>query len=53
MQAAAACKLWNLTPLRFSELGNRQPAIALAVVMAAGAVLAKRLGNRKRRVATT
>ena len=53
VQAAAACKLWNLTPLRFSELGNSQPAIALAVVMAAGAVLAKRLGNRKRRVATT
>ncbi len=53
VQAAAPSKLWNLTALRFTELGNRQPAIALAVAMAAGAVLAKRLGNRRRRVAAT
>ncbi len=53
VQAAAPSKLWNLTALRFSELSNRQPAIALAVSMAVGAVLAKRLGNRKRRAATT
>lgn len=53
VQAAAACKLWSLTALRFSELSNRQPAIALGVAMAAGAVLAKRLGNRRRRVAAT
>jgi hypothetical protein len=39
--------------LRFSELSNRQPAIALGLVMAVGAVLAKRLGNRRRRVAAT
>ena len=53
VQAAAPCKLWSLTALRFSELSNRQPAIALGIAMAAGAVLAKRLGNRRRRVATT
>lgn len=53
VQAAAPCKLWGLTALRFTELGNRHPAIALALAMAAGAVLAKRLRNRRRRVAAT
>lgn len=53
VQAAAPCKLWGLSALRFTELSNRQPAIALGISMAAGAVLAKRLGNRRRRIAAT
>ena len=53
VQASAPCKLWSLPAIRFTELTNRQPAIALGLVMAAGAVLAKRLGNRRRRVAAT
>ena len=53
VQASAPSKLWSLPALRFTELSNRQPAIALGLVMAAGAVLAKRLGNRRRRVAAT
>ena len=53
VQASAPAKLWSLTALRFTELSNRQPAIALGLAMAAGAVLAKRLGNRRRRVAAT
>jgi len=53
VQASAPTKLWTLTALRFTELTNRQPAIALGLAMAAGAVLAKRLGNRRRRVAST
>lgn len=53
VQASAPCKLWSLPTIRFTELTNRQPAIALGLVMAAGAVLAKRLGNRRRRVAAT
>ncbi|WP_298212879.1 cyclic nucleotide-binding domain-containing protein [Acidovorax sp.] len=53
VQASAPCKLWSLTAIRFTELTNRQPAIALGLAMAAGAVLAKRLGNRRRRVAAT
>ena len=53
VQASAPTKLWGLTALRFTELSNRQPAIALGLAMAAGAVLAKRLGNRRRRVAAT
>ena len=53
VQASVPCKLWSLPALRFTELSNRQPAIALGLVMAAGSVLAKRLGNRRRRVAAT
>ena len=53
VQASTPCKLWSLTASRFTELANRQPAIALGLAMAAGAVLAKRLGNRRRRVAAT
>ena len=53
VQAGAPTRLWTLTALRFTELTNRQPAIALGLAMAAGAVLAKRLGNRRRRVAAT
>lgn len=53
VQAAVPCRLWALPALRFTELSNRQPVIALGIAMAAGAVLAKRLGNRRRRVAAT
>ncbi|MFT4243371.1 MAG: cyclic nucleotide-binding domain-containing protein [Acidovorax sp.] len=53
VQASAPSKLWSLPALRFTELSNRQPAIALGLAMAAGSVLAKRLGNRRRRVAAT
>ena len=53
VQASAPTKLWTLTALRLTELTNRQSAIALGLAMAAGAVLAKRLGNRRRRVAAT
>lgn len=53
VQAGAPSRLWSLPALRFSELSNRQPAVALQLAMAAGAVLAKRLGNRRRRVAAT
>ena len=53
VQAGAPSKLWSLPALRFTELCNRQPAVALHLAMAAGAVLAKRLGNRRRRIAST
>jgi len=53
VQASGPSKLWSLPAIRFTELTNRQPAIALGLAMAAGAVLAKRLGNRRRRVAAT
>lgn len=53
VQAAVPSRLWALTAMRFTELSNRQPAIALALVMAVAGVQAKRLGNRRRRVAST
>ena len=53
VQAGSVCRLWGLTTLRFTELSNRQPAIALALALAMGGVLAKRMSNRRRRVATT
>ncbi|MFT4266415.1 MAG: cyclic nucleotide-binding domain-containing protein [Xenophilus sp.] len=51
--AAGACRLWRLTPLRFGEMGNRQPGIALELAMALGLVLSRRLGHKGRRVAVT
>jgi len=53
VQAATTCRLWTLTPMRFAELSNRQPGIALEVAMALGALVSRRLANRPRRVAVT
>ena len=51
--ATGPCKLWSLTPIRFTELANRQPAVALEIVSGLGAVIAKRLANKPKRVAVT
>ena len=53
VQAAAACKLWSLSPIRFTELSNRQPAMAVEIAMALGALVSRRLGNRPKRIAVT
>ena len=53
VQSGLPTRLWSLAPTRFAELSNRKPELALAVAMAAGAVVAKRLSNRRRRVAVT
>lgn len=53
VQAAAPCKIWSLTPIRFTELSNRQPGLALEISLALGALLARRLSNRPKRVAVT
>jgi CRP/FNR family transcriptional regulator, cyclic AMP receptor protein len=53
VQAASACKLWSLTPMRFSEMANRQPQIALEMAMALGALSSRRLANSVKRVAIT
>ena len=39
--------------LRYSEIANRQPALALALLTMAGQVLARRAGDSRRRVAST
>ncbi len=51
--ATGASRLWRLTPIRYSEMANRQPALALEIVMALGAVIAKRMVNKPKRVAVT
>jgi len=51
--AASACKIWSLTPIRFTELTNRQPALALEVAMALGSLVSRRLANRPKRAAVT
>ncbi|MES2937463.1 MAG: cyclic nucleotide-binding domain-containing protein [Pseudomonadota bacterium] len=53
VQAASASKIWSLTPIRFTELSNRQPALALEVALALGALVSRRLANRPKRVAVT
>ena len=53
VQAASACKLWSLNPIRFTELTNRQPALAVEVALALGALVSRRVGNRPKRVAVT
>ena len=53
VQAGSACKLWALTPMRFSELSNRQPTIALALAMALGAIMAKRVVSNRKWIAVT
>ena len=53
VQAGSACKLWALTPMRFSELSNRQTSVALALAMALGAIMAKRVVSNRQRIAVT
>ena len=53
VQAASASRVWGLTPIRFSEMSNRQPAVALAVAMALGGLIASRLADRRKRISVT
>jgi len=53
VQAATPSKIWCLTPIRFTELSNRQPNIALEIAMALGSLVSRRLANKPKRVAVT
>jgi CRP/FNR family transcriptional regulator, cyclic AMP receptor protein len=53
VQGAANSKLWCLTPIRFTELSNRHPDVALEVAMALGSLVSRRLVNKPKRVAVT
>jgi CRP/FNR family transcriptional regulator, cyclic AMP receptor protein len=53
VQAASPSKIWCLTPIRFTELGNRQPGMALEISLALGSLVARRIGNRPQRIAVT
>jgi len=51
--ATGPTQLWRMTSIRFAEMANRQPALALEVTLALGAVIAKRMVNKPKRVAVT
>lgn len=51
--AGSPCKIWSLTPIRFTELTNRQPQLAVEVAMSLGSLVSRRLSNRPKRVAVT
>ncbi|AMM24747.1 Crp/Fnr family transcriptional regulator [Variovorax sp. PAMC 28711] len=51
--ATGPARVWRMTPIRFAEMSNRQPNLALELVMALGAVIAKRMVNKPKRVAVT
>jgi CRP/FNR family transcriptional regulator, cyclic AMP receptor protein len=53
VQAASESQVWALTPMRFSEMSNRQPAVALAVAMALGGLVASRVLDRRKRISIT
>jgi len=53
VQAASAAKLWSLSPIRFTELTNRQPQLALEMALALGSLVSRRLSNRPKRIAVT
>jgi CRP/FNR family cyclic AMP-dependent transcriptional regulator len=48
-----AGRVWRLTAIRFAEMSNRQPNLALEIAMGLGAVIAKRMGHGSKRVAVT
>ena len=51
--ATGSARVWRMTPIRFAELANRQPSVALELIMTLGGVIAKRMVNRPKRVAVT
>jgi CRP/FNR family cyclic AMP-dependent transcriptional regulator len=53
VQGASSSKLWCLTPIRFTELSNRHPGVALEIAMALGSLVSRRLVNKPKRVAVT
>jgi CRP-like cAMP-binding protein len=51
--ATGAARIWRLTAVRFTELANRQPGLALELTLGLGAVIAKRMTTKPKRVAVT
>jgi CRP-like cAMP-binding protein len=51
--ATGAARVWRMTPIRFAEMSNRQPNLALELALAFGSVIARRMVNKPKRVAVT
>jgi CRP-like cAMP-binding protein len=53
VQATQTSVLWSLTPARFAQLAKKDPATALALSMALGAVLSTRMLDVARKISVT
>jgi CRP/FNR family transcriptional regulator, cyclic AMP receptor protein len=53
VQAVGDCKLWNLTYVKYTELSQKLPRVALALAMGLGAIVSKRMTDRRKRVSVT
>ena len=53
VQAASACKLWSLSPIRFTDSPTGSRSWRVEVAMALGSLVSRRLANRPKRVAVT
>ncbi len=53
VQAVAECKLWNLTYIKYAEMSQKLPRVALALAMSLGAILSKRMTDRRKRISVT
>ena len=53
VQAVSECRLWNLTHLRFVDMSQKLPRVALALTLALGAIISKRMTDRRKRVSVT
>lgn len=53
VQAVAECKLWNLTYIKYTEMSQKLPRVALALAMGLGAILTKRMTDRRKRGSVT
>lgn len=51
--AYSHCKVWSLSPEDFEALGKKHPAVALSLAMALGAIVATRMVDVSRRIAST
>lgn len=51
--AYSACKLWSMDAEDFEALSKQHPAVALSLAMALGAIVATRMVDVSRRIAST
>lgn len=51
--AYSHCKVWSLSPEDFEALSKKHPTVALSLAMALGAIVATRMVDVSRRIAST
>jgi CRP-like cAMP-binding protein len=53
VQAVGECKLWNMTYIKYLDMSQKLPRVALALAMGLGAIITKRMTDRRKRVSVT